>query len=79
VLKFRSVSSIVIPPAKTGRERIRRTTVITMDQAKRGNRSKVIPGPRMLNVVVRKLILAMIEETPAKCRAKIAKSTLPPV
>jgi hypothetical protein len=78
VLKFRSVSSIVIPPAKTGRDRIRRTTVITADHTKRGSRSKVTPAPRMLSVVEIKFTAPRIEDAPAKCKEKIAKSTLPP-
>lgn len=78
MLKFRSVSSIVIPPARTGRDKIRSTTVIIAAQTKRGSRSKVTPAPRMLTVVAMKLIAPKIEEAPAKCREKIAKSTLPP-
>jgi hypothetical protein len=68
----------VIPPAKTGRERISKTTVITADQTNRGSRSKVTPGPRMLIVVEIKFTAPKIEEAPAKCNEKIAKSTLPP-
>jgi hypothetical protein len=38
----------------------------------------VIPGPRILNIVVIKLIEPKMEETPDKCRLKMAKSTAPP-
>jgi len=78
VFRFRSVSSIVIPPAKTGRERRSSTTVITAAQTNKGSRSKVTPGPRILTVVEIKLTAPRIDEAPAKCREKIAKSTLPP-
>lgn len=78
VFMFRSVSSIVIAPARTGRERSRRKVVIRMDQTNRGTRSIVIPGARILIIVVIKLIEAIIEEAPAKCRENIARSTHPP-
>jgi len=40
--------------------------------------SKVNPMPRMLAMVVIKLIEPRIEETPARCREKIPKSTAAP-
>lgn len=36
VLRFRSVRSIVIPAAKTGRDRSNRTAVIKTDQTNKG-------------------------------------------
>jgi len=36
VLRFRSVSSIVIPAAKTGKDRRRSTAVISTDHTNRG-------------------------------------------
>lgn len=36
VLRFRSVKSIVIPAARTGRERSSKTAVIRTDHTKRG-------------------------------------------
>jgi len=78
VLKFRSVRSIVIAPAKTGRERRRRTAVILTDQTNKESRSNCIPYHRMLTIVVIKLIAPKIEDTPARCKEKIAKSTEPP-
>jgi hypothetical protein len=66
VFRFRSVSSIVIPPARTGRE-IRRSTVVTATaQTKRGMRSGVKPLVRMFFTVVIKLIDLKMEEIPAK-------------
>ena len=78
VLTFRSVKSIVIAPAKTGRESNRRKAVTNTDHTKRGSRSKDIPGVRILIIVVINFIEAKIEEAPAKCKEKIARSTDPP-
>jgi hypothetical protein len=78
VFKFRSVKSIVIAPAKTGRERRRRIAVITTDQTNKGIRSKEIPSDRILITVVIKFTAPKIEEIPAKCKEKIAKSTEAP-
>lgn len=66
VLRFRSVSSIVMPAAKTGRESRRRTAVIRTDQTKRGVWYCEIAGGFILIIVVMKLIAPRIEETPAK-------------
>jgi len=66
VFRFRSVSSIVIAPARTGRESNRRIAVKTTAQTNRGIRSGFIPVARMLITVVMKLIAPKIEEIPAK-------------
>jgi hypothetical protein len=68
----------VIAPANTGRERRRRTAVINTAHAKSGRRCRVIPGARMLKIVVIKLTAPKIEEIPAMCKLNIAKSTEPP-
>lgn len=78
MLKFRSVRSIVIAPANTGRESNNKTAVIFTDHTNRGNRSNCIPRHRMLITVVIKFTDPRIEEAPAKCKEKIAKSTEPP-
>jgi hypothetical protein len=78
VFKFRSVNNIVIAPANTGKESNNKTAVITTDQTNKGIRSKVIPLDRILITVVIKLTAPRIEEIPAKCREKIAKSTEAP-
>lgn len=70
--------SIVIAPARTGRERSNNTAVIRTDQTNRGIRSKVIPFDRILIIVVIKFTAPRIDEIPAKCREKIAKSTEDP-
>lgn len=75
MLKLRSVSSIVIAPAKTGRESSNRTAVTKTDQANRGIRSINIPIVRRLPRVLIKLTAPIREETPARWREKMAKST----
>jgi len=75
VLNWRSVSSIVIPPAKTGRESTNKNDVIRTDQINSGILNIVIPFGRMLRIVTIILIEPKIEEAPAKCILKIAKST----
>jgi hypothetical protein len=78
VLKFLSVKSIVIAPAKTGSESNNKKAVINTDQTNKGTRWAVIPGFRMFKMVTMKLIAPRIEEAPARCKLKIAKSTAPP-
>lgn len=78
VLRFRSVRSIVIAPASTGKESNSKRAVIPTDQTKRGIRSKDILAARMLAMVVIKLIAPKIDLAPAKCREKIDRSTLAP-
>lgn len=77
-MKFRSVRSIVIAPARTGRDRRRRIAVIFTDQTNNGIRSSTIPDVRILMIVVMKLIAPKIDDTPAKWREKIVKSTEAP-
>lgn len=74
VLKLRSVNNIVIAPANTGRERRSKTAVIKTDQTNKGKRSSVKPMDRILIIVVIKLIAPKIDDAPAKCKEKIAKS-----
>jgi hypothetical protein len=75
-LKFRSVNSIVIAPARTGNDRRRRIVVIRTDHVNRGKRSIVISIGRIFIIVVIKLIDLKIDEIPAKCNEKIVRSTL---
>jgi hypothetical protein len=79
VLILRSVNNIVIAPARTGRERRSKIAVSITDQTNKGIRSNVIPIDRMLIIVVMKLIAPRIDEIPAKCNLKIAKSTDAPL
>lgn len=78
MFRFRSVKSIVIAPANTGSDRRRRIAVKNTAHTNRGSRSMVIPGDRMLITVVIKLTAPKIEDTPAKCKEKIPKSTEAP-
>jgi len=77
-LKFLSVNNIVIAPANTGKDNNNNTAVIKTAQTNKGILWKVIPGKRMLQIVVIKLAAPKIDEIPAKCKLKIAKSTEPP-
>lgn len=65
----------MIPAARTGRERSRRTAVIRTDQTNRGVWYCVMAGGFMLIIVVMKLIAPRIEDTPAKCSEKMVRST----
>jgi len=78
VLKFRSVKSIVIAPANTGKLNNNRNAVIKTDQTNKGNLFISIPRHRILKIVTIKFIAPAIEETPAKCIAKIPASTEAP-
>lgn len=75
MLKLRSVSSIVKPPAKTGNERSNKKAVIKTDHTKSGVRFAVMPGARIFKIVTIKLTAPRIEEIPARCRLKMAIST----
>jgi len=70
VLRFRSVNSMVIAPANTGRDNNRRITVIVTAHTNSGIRSNCIPCQRILITVVIKLIAPKIDDAPAKCKEK---------
>ena len=78
VLRLRSVKSIVIAPAKTGRDSSRRIAVRKTDHTNKGVWSQDSPVVRILIIVVMKLTAPKIEEAPARCRLKIERSTDPP-
>lgn len=75
MLKFRSVRSIVIAPAKTGRDKSDEKAVINTARTRRGKWCIVDPGVRMLRIVVIKLIAPGIGEVPAGCGLDVADST----
>jgi hypothetical protein len=75
VFKFRSVSNIVIAPAKTGKERTSKKTVTKTVQTKRPICSIEIELLRRFLTVLMKLIPPKTDLTPTKCKLKIAKST----
>ena len=62
-------------PASTGSLRRSRIAVKKTAQTKSGIRSIVIPVVRMLITVVMKLTAPKIDDTPARCREKIPRST----
>lgn len=67
-------------PARTGRLTISRTAVIATDHKNRGRRASLNAADmRDTKIVVRKLILPRIEEIPARCNLKMARSTEIPV
>jgi len=66
---------MVIAAAKTGNDSSKSTTVTATDHTNRGIRSILIPLLRILIIVTKKLILPKIDEAPARCKEKIAKST----
>lgn len=75
MLKLRSVRSIVIAPARTGRDRSKRTVVTKSDQTNKDSRSQLTPGARIFKIVVIKFTAPKIDLIPAKCKEKIARST----
>lgn len=77
-MRLRSVRSIVIAPARTGKDRSNRIAVINTDQTNSGIRSMVIPADRILITVVIKFTAPKIEDAPAMCREKIPISTEAP-
>ena len=78
VPKLRSVSSMVMAPASTGSDNKSRNTVTRIDQTNSGILCRVMPGARMLKIVVMKLMAPRIDEAPARCSDRIAKSTAGP-
>ena len=70
----------MIAPANTGSLTIRRTAVMATDQRNKGKRERLREVlMRDTIIVVKKLILPRIEEIPARCNLKIARSTEIPV
>lgn len=65
----------MIAPARTGMERRRRTAVMMTAQMNSGMRSSWRPFQRIFKIEVMKLREPRMEETPAKWREKIARST----
>jgi hypothetical protein len=69
---------IVIAPASTGKDSNNKIAVIKTVQTNKGNLLKVIPLHLIFWIVTIKLIAPAIDEIPAKCKLKIAQSTLAP-
>jgi hypothetical protein len=79
VLKFLSVRTIVIAPAKTGNDSNNNTAVTKTAQPNKANLCNLIPGLLIFNIVVMKFIAPNKLLIPARCRANIARSTLGPL
>jgi len=79
VLKFLSVSNIVIPPANTGNDNSSNTAVTNIAQPNKGILCNTCPGIRIFIIVVMKFIAPSMDEIPAKCNEKMARSTDPPL
>src|SRR5882724_11176580 len=69
---------MVIAPASTGSDNSKRNTVTRIDHTNSGILCRVMPGARMLKIVVMKLMAPRIDEAPARCSERIAKSTAGP-
>jgi hypothetical protein len=65
-------------PAKTGKLNNNKKAVTNTAQTNKGILCIVIPGARILIIVVIKFRAPKIEAAPAKCKLKIAKSTAEP-
>lgn len=72
---MRSVNNIVIAPASTGKDSRSSRAVIAIDHTNSGIRSGFILLGFMLIVVVIKFTAPKMDETPARCSEKIARST----
>ena len=67
-----------MPPASTGSDSSSRNTVTRIDQTNSGILCSVMPGARILKMVVMKLMAPRIEDAPARWIDRIAKSTAGP-
>jgi len=74
-LTLRSNNNIVIPAANTGKDNTNKKTVTKKAHKNTSIRYASLPKTR---TVVIKLIPPIIEEAPARCRAKITQSTQAP-
>src|SRR6185437_6944071 len=78
VPKLRSVSSIVMAPARTGSDNNSRNAVTRTDHANSGILCIVMPGARMLKMVVMKLMAPRMEDAPDRWMARMTRSTAGP-
>jgi hypothetical protein len=62
-------------PAKTGKDNNNKKAVIKTAHTNKGILNKRIPRQRMNKIVTMKFIAPAIEDIPAMCKLKIAKST----
>ena len=66
MLKLRSVKSIVIAPANTGKDNNNKKTVTKIAHTNKGNLCIKSPGARILKIVTIKLIAPKIELVPER-------------
>jgi hypothetical protein len=66
-------------PANTGSDNNNNTAVITTAHPNNANLCNLIPGLLIFNIVVIKFMAPNKLLIPARCKAKIAKSTLGPL
>ena len=78
VLRLRSVRSIVIAPARTGRDNSSKIAVSITDHGNRDVFSDLWNLIRIFRMVAMKFAAPRIELTPAKWREKMVKSTAGP-
>ncbi len=64
----------MMAPARTGTANKSKKAVINIDQTNNGILCKVMPGVRMLKIVVIKLAAPRIDDAPARCSENIARS-----
>ena len=74
-MKFLSVNNIVIAPANTGKDNNNNIAVTKTLHTNSGTLWYPIPLVLMFKTVVMKFIAPNKEDTPDKCKLKIAKST----
>jgi hypothetical protein len=79
VLKFLSVKTMVIPPARTGNDSNNNTAVTTTAHPNKASLCNRIPGLLILSIVVMKLTAPNKLLIPERCNPNIAKSTLGPL
>ena len=76
--KFKAGAIDIGSPANTGNDNSNKIAVIKIAHTNKGNLCKDIPGALIFKTVVIKLIDPNNDDTPAKCKLNIAKSTEPP-
>ena len=69
---------MVMAPASTGSDSSSRNTVTRIDHTNSGILCSVMPGARMLKMVVMKLMAPRIDEAPARCSDRMTKSIAGP-
>ena len=79
IAEYKAGRIIIIIPAKTGRDSNNKTAVTNIAQPNKGILCNTCPGIRIFIIVVMKFIAPSIDEIPAKCNEKMARSTDPPL